>query len=90
MVKTRYSPAAARFAREKLEKELTIRFLIGKICDIKYSLEHILSLKGSGQRYSETHKLLNEVHRLYGELVKEPRRNMSFYVRRRSSEYVFR
>lgn len=68
--------------REKLEKDLTIRYLMDNVDFIHRELEHIVELKSAGHRLIETHKLLRRVKDLSTEFREHPRRNMSFYMRR--------
>jgi hypothetical protein len=67
---------------EKLEKELTIRFLLDNLFFIESELQHLTEVKSGCQRLSEIHKLLRRVRGVTGEFKDTPRRNLSFYMRR--------
>ena len=71
-------------ARTRLEKDLTIRFLVGKIHTIHSRLENIVVLKTAGQRYNEVQKLLHDMSVLCEQLsMRFPHKNMTAYTRRR-------
>lgn len=86
-VKIRRSPATARFARENLEKELTIRFLTDKLFAYRYRLSQLLAIRGSGQRHIMAHHLLSDMNHLCDYMIIHcgPRRNLTFYNNRKGN-----
>ena len=81
--KVRRNPAVTRYAREKLEKDLTIRFLVGKIHNIRWRLERMTILAAPTHRLNEMYALLSDVNNLCDQLsMKYPHRNLQFYGRR--------
>lgn len=82
--KIRKNPAITRYAREKLEQELAVRFLTGKISHIRKCLEDIVLVKNPSQRYLMTQHLLSDVMHLEDALsIKHPHRNLTFYMHRK-------
>jgi len=76
-----------RLSREKVQEELAVRFLIDKLFSYRKRLSHLLSLKGNGDRYISAHHLLSDMNHLCDYMrVRKPRRNMTFYARRKITD----
>ena len=76
------NPNLMKFAKLVTQKDLTIRFLTTKLKHIDERLAHILLVKSPDQRLTEAHKLRKEVTNIIRGLD-GPKRNMSFYLRRK-------